>query len=236
MPTKNPKVSAYIPQHIFDRFQSFCQEKEMSMSQATAVVFAGYFEIEPEVNHLSGLLADRIRDLELKLSELSSSNSNSNSELPKEAVSKLKSELLDILLREIKSNIEELQESLIDKLESELKSKLNDSLPNQLDLGVEVAVDPKKTARLIPENRKIKPKAESKNSKSKEIADGANILTAVQLGERFKMAAKSVSNKKSEINKEGDVKQFINWSKTKDPDGYGWEFKEGSSLFYKVAH
>jgi hypothetical protein len=95
MSTKNPKVSAYIPQHIFDRFQSFCQDKGLSMSQATAVVFAGYFEIEPEVNHLSGLLADRVLDLESKVSNLSGLDFSLISSLLSR-VEKLESEKADI--------------------------------------------------------------------------------------------------------------------------------------------
>lgn len=236
MSTTNPKVSAYIPQHIFDRFQSFYQEKGISMSQAVAVIFAEYFEIEPEVNYSGGLLSDRVRDLELKLSKLSSLNSSSSSELPEEAVSKLKSELLDILLKEVKSSIEKLQKPLIDKLESELESKLNSSLPNQLHLGVEVAIDPEKSAKSIPKNKENKPRDKNENSKSREIADGTNILTTIQLGERLKMASRSIYNKKAEVKKEGSVRQFVDWSRKADPDGYGWEFRDGSTLFYKVVH
>lgn len=42
------------------------------MSQAVAMIFAEYFEIEPEVNYSGGLLADRVRDLESKVSSLGS--------------------------------------------------------------------------------------------------------------------------------------------------------------------
>jgi hypothetical protein len=235
VPTKNPKVSAYIPQHIFDRFQSFCQEKEMSMSQATAVVFAGYFEIEPEVNHLSGLLADRIQGLELKLSELNNL-SGSSVELQKDLVSKLRSELTDVLLREVNSSIEKLQKSLIDRLEIELNSKLRGSLPNQLDLGVDVVVDSKKSAKSIPEDKKTKARVKNKNSKPREIADGINSLTANQLGERLKLAAGSIINRRSEAKAANNIQQFINWSKGRDPEKHGWEYRDESPLFYKVVH
>lgn len=236
MPTKNPKVSAYIPPHIFDRFQSFYEEKGLSMSQATAVVFAGYFEIEPEVNHSSGLLADRIRDLELKLVELSDLRNSSSGKLPEESVSKLKSELSGILLKEVESNIQKLQKSLIDRLESELKSKLSSSSPNQLALSVDVIADSKKTVKSISENKKTKTRVKNKNSKPREIADGINSLTAAQLGERLGLATGSITNRRSEAKAANNTEQFINWSKDRDPEKYGWEYRGESPLFYKVAH
>jgi hypothetical protein len=248
MPTKNPKVSAYIPQHIFDRFQSFCQEKGMSMSQATAVVFAGYFEIEPEVNHLSGLLADRIRDLELKLSELSSSTI----ELSKELISELKSELTSVLLKEIQSSTDVLHEVLLDRLKSELKGGLQkeseNKLPNgsasepQLEsfdtrgskqLGLEVEQKPL-TEPVGEKPSRPRPKRTTSSKKPKDVVspNGKDILTAAQLAERFKCASSLPSKQKGRYKDESE--KFVSWSKGKDPDGFSWNFKEGSTLYYRV--
>ena len=152
------------------------------MSQATAVVFAGYFEIEPEVNHLSGLLADRIGDLELKLSELSYSSSN-----PIDSQTALVSELKSVLLKEIESSISELQKALFDKLESELKSSLPkeqplsssvselhpktfDSMGNgQLGLLVEVGSLEKSTTE---KPQRPAPKKLANSGKPKDVNDG----------------------------------------------------------------
>ncbi len=259
MPTKNPKVSAYISQHIFDRFQSFCQEKGMSMSQATAVVFAGYFEIEPEVNHLSGLLADRIKDLELKLSELSSSSSRAP-ELSKQVISELKTELSGVLLKEIRSSIDETQKTLFARLRSELESSLPKeqekeplaSLPSepqpksidsedcgeldeqgnkQLDLAVE-----QRSSNGSDSKKPSKPKPKKPNSSKKTTdigsANGKNILTTAQLAERFRCDPSFVSKQKGRYKNE--LEKFTNWSKGKDPDGFSWESKQGSVLYYQV--
>lgn len=252
MPTKNPKVSAYIPQHIFDRFQSFCQEKEMSMSQATAVVFAGYFEIEPEVNHLSGLLADRIRDLELKLSELSGSRNSSNGELPKEAVSKLKSELLDILLKEFKSSIDEMQKVMFDELATHLQKELQsrlllssssephlesvDHLGNkQLNLGVEP-----KIVENLSRKATVKKKSVTKKTNPKPLASTLDVLgrdvdglTNGQLIERFGGGASSLISKQKSRHKNAPDK-FTNWTKSRDPHKYGWEYRENVKLYYRI--
>lgn len=251
MPTKNPKVSAYIPQHIFDRFQSFCQEKGMSMSQATAVVFAGYFEIEPEVNHLSGLLADRVRDLELKLSELSNSRSSSV-EFSKERISELKSELFDALLKEVTGNINELQKTLFDELTTNLHKELQsrlllssfsephldpiDQLGNkQLNLGVEPKIVENSTQKAT-----IKKKPVAKKINSKPLVSTLNVLnrdvdglTNGQLIERFGGGTSSLISKQKSRHKNAPDK-FINWTKSRDPHQYGWEYKENSRLYYRV--
>lgn len=241
MSTKNPKVSAYVPQHIFDRFQSFCQEKEMSMSQATAVVFAGYFEIEPEVNHLGGLLADRIKELELKLPELSASDSHSI-DFKQEVIS----ELTSVLLQEIRSNIDEVQKSLFCRLESELKSSLLEEfkkrLPinsfsepqldptvedghNQLELGVG------KSSIVEPAIKNLS-NLKSKKPKNVDSADEKNILTASQLDKQMKSGSAKVSNQKSRY--KDTPEKFVKWSKDRHIENIAWEFKEGSSLFYRV--
>jgi hypothetical protein len=218
------------------------------MSQATAVVFAGYFEIEPEVNHSSGLLADRIRDLELKLVELSGSPSSFGSELLKEAVSELRSELSDILLKEVNSSINEIQKALFDRLESRLESSIQkqpqSSLPSkpqsknvdargnkQLGLAVEDKSSEEPIAKKIP---KSKPKKLASSKKPRDVAspNGKDILTTAQLSERFKCASSLPSKQKGRYKDEPE--KFTNWSKGKDPDGFSWEFKEGSTLYYRI--
>src|SRR4028118_125157 len=73
MSTDNPKVSGYIPQHIYDRFKTFCEERGISMSQAVAVIFAEYFGLDLLVKQnssTSGLLVERVGLLEQELADL----------------------------------------------------------------------------------------------------------------------------------------------------------------------
>lgn len=46
MPTDNPKISAYVPQLIFDKFKQFQEERELSMSQTVIVILSEYFGIQ----------------------------------------------------------------------------------------------------------------------------------------------------------------------------------------------
>lgn len=73
MSTNNPKVSAYIPQHIYDSFKSFYEQRGISMSQAVAVIFAEYFALDSSVDQkssTSGLLVERVGLLEQELANL----------------------------------------------------------------------------------------------------------------------------------------------------------------------
>jgi hypothetical protein len=73
MSTKNPKVSAYIPQHIYNSFKAFCKERDISMSQAVAVIFAEYFALDLLVNEKSptrGFQAERLDLLEKNVGDL----------------------------------------------------------------------------------------------------------------------------------------------------------------------
>lgn len=72
MSTNNPKVSAYIPQHIYDSFKSFYEQRGISMSQAVAVIFAEYFGLDSAVDQkssTSGLLVERVGLLEQEFAD-----------------------------------------------------------------------------------------------------------------------------------------------------------------------
>ena len=76
MPTDNPKISAYVPQAVYDRFDEFRQESGLSMSQSAAVIFAKYFGLEDIVKEITGKTTtdnsalDRIKVLESQVSDL----------------------------------------------------------------------------------------------------------------------------------------------------------------------
>lgn len=230
MPTNNPKVSAYIPQDVFDRFQLFCKEKKISMSQAVAVIFTEYFEIEPQVNFSGGLLLDRIKDLELKVDELMG--------LKNEAVeTQLKGgELQNVFESEPLINdaqVESYDDGAVVYHGQEFLSELNGgSSSNLQDIPTE------NLAKVIeyPEVEKKSGLAESLSNVSSTIFDLDSIasdgLTTTKLAERFGSKPTNVSSQKAKLKLK--PKKFIEWSKKQDPDGWGWEFRNDSSLFYRV--
>jgi metal-responsive CopG/Arc/MetJ family transcriptional regulator len=54
-----------------------------------------------------------------------------------------------------------------------------------------------------------------------------NILTGAELAKRLGCSASSLSTKKGAY--EENPEKFINWTKSLDPDGYGWEPREGGN-------
>lgn len=76
MSTDNPKISAYVPQALYDRFKQFQDEQSLSMSQAVIVLFAEYFGLEQVIKNVSdeviigNITLPRIEKIEQQLSQI----------------------------------------------------------------------------------------------------------------------------------------------------------------------
>lgn len=245
MPTNNPKVSAYISQDIFDRFQSFYKEKKLSMSQAVAVIFTEYFEIEPQVNSSGGLLLDRIKDLELKVDELmglKNAATETQVELNKIEVSP-PSEPLNVL--EVASyedgvvvyngqgNLSELNSSLPSEPEPELSAPI-DFEPYESD-----AVGQKDLGELndgLPyepfEESEVKIAGDLVNQQKLSISvpEAVGGISARELSLRLGYDNSSLGKKAKSLVRE----DFISWSKKKDPGDIAWEYREQDKKYYPL--
>lgn len=76
MPTENPKISAYVPQIVYDRFNQYKDERKLSMSQAVVQLVAEYFGINLVDNSTSKFtsgLPEKIEQLEKIVFELKES-------------------------------------------------------------------------------------------------------------------------------------------------------------------
>lgn len=59
-------------------------------------------------------------------------------------------------------------------------------------------------------------------------------LTTGQLAERLGKKPNDVTSKKYTCKRDSEPEKFIEWSRSLDHEGQGWEFREGSKLFYRV--
>jgi hypothetical protein len=237
MPTNNPKVSAYIPQGVFDRFQLFCKEKEISMSQAVAVIFTEYFEIEPQVNSSGGLLLDRIKDLELKVDELMGLKSGVTGtqvelgrievSLPNEPLNSLEIASYEdgVVVYNGQGGLSELDSSLPSELKSELLvpikfepyegdavsqkdlGELNHSLLNEPSKELEVKI----TGDLVNQQKL-----------SISVPEAVGGISAKELSVRLGYDDSSLGKKAKKSLRE----DFTNWSRNKDPEGIAWEYRD----------
>ncbi|EAZ87941.1 hypothetical protein [Crocosphaera chwakensis] len=108
MPTENPKISLYVPQHIYDRFIEYKDQSGLSMSQAGTVLLAEYFGLEETIKDIregvtiGGVTLNRVEKIESEIKELKEqinglvNQYKTNSKLPnetKEPSSSLQGEL-----------------------------------------------------------------------------------------------------------------------------------------------
>jgi hypothetical protein len=234
MPTNNPKVSAYISQDIFDRFQSFYKEKKLSMSQAVAVIFTDYFEIEPQVNSSGGLLLDRIKDLELKVDELmglKNAATETQVELSKIEVSP-PSEPLNVL--EVASyedgvvvyngqgNLSELNSSLPSEPESE---PYKGDAVGQKDLGEPSHGLPSEP--LEESEVKIARDLVNQQKLSISVSEAVSGINGADLGRRLNCDSSNLAKNSIKFDKE----KFANWTREKDPENLAWERREDKKYY-----
>ena len=203
MPTNNPKVSAYVPQHIFDRFKKFYEERQLSMSQAVVAILSEYFQLDEQVNHdgklPSGLLADRLTAIEQKLTSLEIYQSESISELLSE-------------FRNLTTRVSNLEQNL--DLSNKIEGQSNTS-PNQLNLL--------ETDNQANHNKDIDSSELTSSLPSKPIAvSNFKPLQGKRLATRLDVNPGVLSTNKTKMKE--DI--FYNWLSQKDPDGIRWRFVE----------
>ncbi|MGB3203763.1 MAG: hypothetical protein WBB28_02105 [Crinalium sp.] len=69
MPTEKPKLSAYLPAPLYERFQEFYSERDLSMSSGATVILSEYFglPVETTVETTGGVTLERLEQVEKQL-------------------------------------------------------------------------------------------------------------------------------------------------------------------------
>lgn len=259
MPTENPKISAYVPQAVYDRFKEYQKERGLSMSQAAIEIFAHYFglKLEAPTKEFTGELPGKLLKIEQSLEELKNLYIELVTKVDyiKSTGGLLEDNTVDSLIDERTEQGElsnELPSGLLmsEKNEdhSKLPSKLQevvDELPGNLPSEPQEAVD-ELQGNLLSEPQEVQNSKEENNphqqldifphisqdesvSPSETLSELPIRITAKALVSRLGGTEGSLRNKKSELNQE----QFAEWSGKKDPDGIKWQFvKENRRLYY----
>ena len=216
MPTDNKKISAYVPDVVYDRFIQYKDEHKLSMSQAAIEIFATHFGINlnPTIsNESTGELLGRVDTLEKELLGL-------------KIHFKLLSEQVDLMQSTSESLITEPVEVSVDKnINSEPDSSLQDELPKE-DI-IEQPIDPD----IIDEFNSGSDSELPRNSNHQyfepplfgDLGDllsslKNNPLEAKTLAIRLGVKPPDISIKKGKVSSE----DFYNWLQSKDIDGIRW--------------
>lgn len=193
MPTENPKVSAYVPQALFDRFKQFQEERGLTMSQATIALMSEYFGLEQTVKGsllatVGGITLERIEAIESELRRLSELIDKPKTD------SELQSSFQDELPR-----INVIDESPVQSLNDEVETgedfePVSESKIQSTDEGSLLLVIPSELPREI-------------------------IITGNLLAKRLRMPSPKLSTRKNNT----ELREFIKFLQEKDPDGVAWE-------------
>jgi hypothetical protein len=249
MSTDNPKVSGYVPQHIYDHFKVFCEERGISMSQAVTVIFAEYFGLELQVDHkvsTGGLLVERVGLLEQELASLKHLIENRLLNVNTSLAQMLDRPLVvqpDSLPSEVPMS-DEAGESSISvnlipgiELPGELRSGLLNKLPSSL---------PTELANELPSELPIPEKTQNTEKSVEEVASKVKLynplhnLLGEPLGEIKPVSGRALSKCRFGLNKDAVsgkkksliLEKFIEWSKNVDPDNIPWEPKGNPLIGY----
>jgi hypothetical protein len=259
MATENPKISAYVPQVVYERFKQYQEERQLSMSQAVAQLITEHFGIDLSkgiAEQSTSELPSRLERVEQDLEDLKQKTANllvqvdelqSTSELPKrlsdEYFSELVSRLSGVLLEKQTSKLPEIQDEL-SYTQLEIIDAITNVEVNQAYTNVSELLDSS-----LNSNLQAEPEGESKNLKERQLdeidaSDNSELISSLPselqefskvkinseaLAKRLQVSAKYLINQKSELNYE----KFTQWSTDRDPDGIGWQpIKEGRKVYY----
>jgi hypothetical protein len=220
MPTNNPKVSAYIPQHIFDCFKVFYEEREISMSQAVAIIFAEYFNVDYQVEHNSKLPSGQIL---LKLQALEDKVDNFPS-LPSELFSKIDS--LSEIISSLEDRLKIIEQSNL--YSKPLSSLLNQQQPVNPEELVSLRNLPQESAAMQILHDTSQTELFSEPLGSLSIKPISTKLLALRLG----VHSATISHTKAKFSRN----DFYSWLESKDSDGISWTNANTNSKKYSKGY
>jgi hypothetical protein len=208
MPTDNKKISAYVPDVVYDRFKQFQEEHKLSMSQAAIEIFAAYFGINlnPTIpSNSTSELQSRLETLEKALADLQETHF---------ALSKK----VDLLQSASEPPVSESVEVFVHK---DIDRELDSSLYNE-PLQENIAVQPID----IPGISELQSIPESEPPKQLRLINSDSILSKLKsnplqakvLANRLGVKPPDISIKKSKAR----LEEFYDWLQSKDIDSIRW--------------
>jgi transposase-like protein len=194
MATKNQRIAAYVPENVYQKYQSFKAEKGLGDSQALIQILSEYFGVTHLVSRDESLQTlERIARLEASLSTM---RSDLLSELKESVLKELAPQAVMLAIPPRRSEVEVIE-----------------SVPEDLQAGETYDV----SASVLPE---IPPVAVSSGETQEFLppqAAGGIRLSSGDLRNRLK-ASRSTMSRKSRATP--DV--FSRWSAERDPDKIPW--------------
>lgn len=241
MPSKRPKVSAYVPQHIFNYIKAFADERKLTVSQAATLVFAEYFQVDYQVNQSGSLVGTeslaRIEALEEQIRNLPFTDNSLLSSLP----SKL--QLLESLVAQIESRLSSLEA----KQSGELLGK---PLKQYTDILLEVAEQEDDSIKQLnmldhvdtpPDDLRLTDSHQAENDltiNEPQVDQNSSLpieFSTKQLCMRLGVSSGAIAQQRFQC--KDDKEKFFDWVQSKDIDKIRWieSGLKGRSPMYEPA-
>jgi len=258
MATENPKISAYVPQVVYNRFKKFQEEHKLSMSQAATKLIADYLGVDLKdetTNQMTNELSSRITQIEQELKELKQIYQDLSEKFDGLQITKQRKddscvasdskESIDKLRNKTDNDSSKFNSELLSEPPNEIQSELlgdqssrfdNESIEQIHKSASGLDSEPKSRLpiqlnlekELSEEIAGCKSKPES-SPKSELLKEHDIKFDRDTLAGRLNVKPRYMDNKKSELTSE----EFIKWTSEKDPDEIGWmSTKEKGRVFY----
>jgi HPt (histidine-containing phosphotransfer) domain-containing protein len=236
MPTDNPKISAYVPQPVYDAFKQFQEDRSLSMSQAAIAIFAEYLgveEVKSGDSRVGGVTLERFEQLEQTVNQLK--EEVERFEQLEQTVNQLKEEVENLKSTSSSPEVNQLEieyrgtaEKVIDiddaKSSSEKKNTTGELPIDRQNLESQDQLDNKKTIpsdqyELTDEQKSVPPLSPTSEPQQEIIKPiSGQKLSSI----RFGLGKDTVSGHKRKC--KDNMDSFTEWTREKDPDDIGWTY------------
>jgi hypothetical protein len=203
MTTENERVAGYIIPEVYDRFEEFCKENNLTCSRGLNVILAEYFGMEETLifkqTWAGGVTLPEFEKLKQEVQEL------------KQLVNTLSN------VQSITPQNKQLDEQINKEIEKQINEQTNE--------GEGIIEE-------IPEkiSKKIKEKINQVLSETINQSNNEEItlkLNTTELAKRFKLSRASINTYKRKFRENKISKEeYIEWTRSQDPEGKGWFFDE----------
>lgn len=235
MGTKNPKVSAYVPQALKDCVEKLAEERNISESQLVTIILAEYFQMpevlgrSPETGSVGGVTLARMETLEQEFSNFAKSveqrlqelaESINKSSEPQVDHSSPKEEVIDIQqgidqASEPPTSGESIQLEFL-----QLKEANDGGLLNEPPVKVEETEEKNE----LPLSLHSEPLG--------ELEEEIKPIPGTKLSEiRFGRSRDTIAGVKRKI----PLEKFTEWTREQDPDKIAWKYVESPAKGYIPA-
>jgi hypothetical protein len=235
MGTKNPKVSAYVPQALKDCVEKLAEERNISESHLLTIILAEYFQIpevlgrSPEMGSVGGVTLARMEALEQQFSNFAKSveqrlqelaeSINKSSELRVDQ-SRPKEEVIDT-----QQGIDQASEppTSSDSIQLEflqLKEANDGSLPSEPSVKAEETEEKNELPLSLP------------SEPVSELPEEIKPIPGTKLSElRFERGKDTIAGVKRKMS----LEKFTEWTRQQDRDKIAWKYVESPTKGYIPA-